>query len=938
MASKGRDGMGRNGVDPRLRARRRPAACLLLAVTAIALVLPAAGGGGVVRAAEGITRGPLTGTVTRSLGDANGPWYESTITVNLVNPESDLSWTDDGDSTATALGEWDKTTEGNDAYCHVVVHDWGSYTGSGPPWFNSYVPIYNSNPNTATTPFRWDLLITKFRQVDITKTGSDHSCTSPEPQQETTTYGHSLQCTATDSEDSEGTFTVEMQDPCSGTLVSYALVGEGPLEVNSNADTADAAIGNGLCDINTSETGDQCTLRAAIQEANTRTGAQTITFNIGGSGVPVISPDAPLEAVTVPVTINGKSQPGANAVRIDGSLAGTGAKALQIQGGTSTVKGLQIGGFDGSAIELTGTGNNVVESNVLGLATVSTPTAGLLPNRYGVVIDGTNNNLIGGATVAKQNTIQSGLPEGAPSQENLLDFGVGVHLKGGAQNTTIQGNKIGGSPFGIVVGGATDTTVGGSTAAKGNLLSHNQIGIAAIHQSGAATNGVTMKNNLIGAEGITNLPDAGILVAGNAQNVLIGGESTGNVIGGNGAGVFVYDAPGVTISGNKIGAIVSQDAVANGIGVLAMAARNLNIGMPGIPNVMRGDIDVLINGGRAIRVRGNLLQNWGTKFRELGIGVEDAKNVQIGGRGQAINTIEKMAWGLRVNRSEDVTLKGGRISKSKVGIEITRSRNVTIEDANMLLNDVGVAVGPMSPAANTSYPTQQLETAQGRIDEILASQEVSTGIQIAKGLVGEQEIPNLDDSSEEVKIIGSKINEGKTGVMLAAEPDEISLGGATSDSANEIMRNDNLGVVVVGPFRRADKVQILRNKIARNGAEQNGLNTDVADDRDPTAFSRPRLNRANEENGDVTIRGSLAGKSNTRYKIFIYRSDRCGVRRQGEAENFVRVLEKRTNENGNATFKTTVSDNRDDFYSAMATPATPNDGSSGELSLCEEAT
>ena len=56
------------------------------------------------------------------------------------------------------------------------------------------------------------------------------------------------------------------------TSTSNALV------VNTTGDEPDADLTDGVCDANLSSGGNQCTLRAAIQEANKREGEDTITF------------------------------------------------------------------------------------------------------------------------------------------------------------------------------------------------------------------------------------------------------------------------------------------------------------------------------------------------------------------------------------------------------------------------------------------------------------------------------------------------------------------------------------------------------------------------------------------------------------------------------------------------------------------------------------
>ena len=53
--------------------------------------------------------------------------------------------------------------------------------------------------------------------------------------------------------------------------------------VNTAADTDDAAAGNGTC----ADSGGNCSLRAAVQEANAHAGADTITFAPALNGVPI---------------------------------------------------------------------------------------------------------------------------------------------------------------------------------------------------------------------------------------------------------------------------------------------------------------------------------------------------------------------------------------------------------------------------------------------------------------------------------------------------------------------------------------------------------------------------------------------------------------------------------------------------------------------------
>src|SRR5690349_21064499 len=75
--------------------------------------------------------------------------------------------------------------------------------------------------------------------------------------------------------------------------------------VNSTADTADAAVGNGVC----ADSQSRCTLRAAIQEANFTNASDQIAFGIG-TGSQTIAPSSALPTVSKPAVIDGRTQPG----------------------------------------------------------------------------------------------------------------------------------------------------------------------------------------------------------------------------------------------------------------------------------------------------------------------------------------------------------------------------------------------------------------------------------------------------------------------------------------------------------------------------------------------------------------------------------------------------------------------------------------------------
>src|SRR3989337_988096 len=68
-----------------------------------------------------------------------------------------------------------------------------------------------------------------------------------------------------------------------GVLLAAKPAHAATFAVNSTANARDANLANATCDVNAAAKGNQCTLRAAIQEANDTSGADAIRFNIVSS-------------------------------------------------------------------------------------------------------------------------------------------------------------------------------------------------------------------------------------------------------------------------------------------------------------------------------------------------------------------------------------------------------------------------------------------------------------------------------------------------------------------------------------------------------------------------------------------------------------------------------------------------------------------------------
>jgi hypothetical protein len=138
-------------------------------------------------------------------------------------------------------------------------------------------------------------------------------------------------------------------------------------------------------------------LRQAILDANNNSGPDTITFNVPGSGIVIILPLSPLPALSGSVTLDGTTQPGyvgSPRVEIDGTAAGPGTDGLTLNLGDNVVRGLDVHGFQGSAVVINGGSHNVVEACYLG--TDPTGGTGIANGDAGVLIRNSHLNTIGG--------------------------------------------------------------------------------------------------------------------------------------------------------------------------------------------------------------------------------------------------------------------------------------------------------------------------------------------------------------------------------------------------------------------------------------------------------------------------------------------------------------------------------------------------------------
>ncbi|MEM8486803.1 MAG: T9SS type A sorting domain-containing protein [Bacteroidota bacterium] len=332
------------------------------------------------------------------------------------------------------------------------------------------------------------------------------------------------------------------------------------LHVGNLSSFPDTNPGNGICITILGS----CSLRAAIEEANASPNgalpdviefsllpisAGTAVINISGSGLP---------AITDPVIIDGTTASGE--VILNGTTSDAGVDGLVLGAGSdgSIIRGLTVGGFDGSnGITLYSNGNEIQQNHV-GVSDDGTA----YPNRIGIHDYG-NGNLIGG--VDKGNVIGLNTLNGI-----YINEGISTRIRGNYVGMDFDGNNIGNGYVGIVLFRTEDATVGGPEMQYGNRVGYNDIGISL----GGSTN-PTVRNNYVGTDEAGNDRGnvlRGIKIEGRVGGARVGGHNSfGNVIGFNDVGIYIFYADSTTannfIRGNFIGIDRAGRDIGNDIGI-----------------------------------------------------------------------------------------------------------------------------------------------------------------------------------------------------------------------------------------------------------------------------------------------------------------------------------------------------------------------------------
>ncbi len=349
-------------------------------------------------------------------------------------------------------------------------------------------------------------------------------------------------------------------------------------------------------------------LRLAIVQANDSGPRDTIAFNIPGTGVHTIRPTSvtPLPGITQPVVIDGTTQPGyagTPLIEISGENAGSTA-GLFVNTSNTLIRGLAINRFAFAGIALNGPGGHTIEGNFIGTNAAGTAA---LPNQQQGIYVNSPNNVIGGTTATARNLISGNLAQGL----FFVSGANGNIVAGNYIGTNVDGTAaLGNAGAGMAIQ-SSGNTIGGTAPGSRNVISGNNGGVN-INGTTAVGNQVLGNFIGTNASGNAAVPNSnnGINISNGATNTTVGGSSAAarNIISGNvqsGVRIQNVGTTGNNVRGNYVG------TNAAGTGTVPNGLNGVEFGFAATGNMVGGTQPAdgnLISGNASGRAR--LLHRW----------------------------------------------------------------------------------------------------------------------------------------------------------------------------------------------------------------------------------------------------------------------------------------------------------------------------------------
>jgi titin len=558
------------------------------------------------------------------------------------------------------------------------------------------------------------------------------------------------------------------------------------------------------------------TLRQAILNANATTAADNIYFNISGSGVKTITPTTPLPAITQPVTIDGRSQPGYTTtpvIQISGASAGANADGLTIATSGCFILGLAINRFSDDGIDVESGNDNWFALNHVGTDVTGNSDLGNGGNGFEV---SSSDNKIGFGLFGDPigNVISGNASYGVHILPSATNAASGNLLAANMIGTNLAGTAaVPNDSHGVLVVNASNTAI--ST----NTLSGNGLYNLAI--SGPTSMGTTIRGNKIGtnAAGTAALGGLGMSITG--SNSIVGGTSPGqgNVISGNEwYGVYMEYGTGNVFHGNLVGTNAAGTAALpnNGAGIVVRAPGNTFGGTTAAErNVISGNIGYgvwlgFMNSHHNV-VQGNYIGTTASGLADLGnsadgVLIETGTDNTIGGTAPGAGNV------ISGNNGNGVLVTDGASFFNRA------NRNKIV--GNTIGLGAGGAAAPLPNSANGVWIKSGQDNVVGGIvpgSRNVISWNAQAGVRISG------DVFTATRAVVQGNYIGTSPGgtlarpNGGDGVFLDAA-NNCTIGGTTLAARNVISGNTGSGVRLLSSFHNDVYGNYIGTNVGGNGA------------------------------------------------------------------------------------------------------------------------
>ena len=603
----------------------------------------------------------------------------------------------------------------------------------------------------------------------------------------------------------------------------------GHFVVNSTGNAGDLNLNDGICDTGNLVHGlPECTLEAAITQANAKAGDDNITFSIPAddpghnNGIYTILPIGQLSIVSTTMKVDATTQSGylgSPVVFLDGTVSRgdiahpNEMEGFRISSDGSEVRGLAVGNWGKEGIKVTGN-NNKVGACYLGLHPDGVTGAGNITE--GIWIDGGHGNVVGGGAGSDRCVVSNNGRGTAGTTGNQIEIsGVGAtanRIEGCYVGTNAAGTAVlPNPPIGIQLHeGCSETVVGGTVGGARNVISGHGTGVNVDHSRGNLIQGNFIGLNAAGDAALPNKGN-GIDLRFSPDNVIGGiagvvGTPPGNVISGNrkdqrqASAIYItLDSPGTRIQGNLIGtnAAGTADLGNGGYGVHVNGSDSTFVGGPvaGARNVIAANDlgGILFEEATTSAIEGNFIG-----LNALGNGV-----LPNGGSGVELrNSPGNIIGGISgpVGTPPGNVIAGNRKAQTLAhGIALTGNSNGTRIQGNFIGTDgtglVGRGNGGDGVFVEDSDSTIVGGSVAGARNVIAANDFNGVTLDGAKFSAVQGNLIGLNHWGD------AALANGGSGVELQASPDN-TIGGiadvAGAPPGNVISGNRRAGAVVHG--------------------------------------------------------------------------------------------------------------------------------------------